>query len=302
MSKFETIGQFVKTLESEFGPDDLIDFNVNDLKYIIVKIGDKIIDPALICPAWTKKDEVWNVLGVGKAPTKVSDILSQLKTFLPDHQDDLITMEHANGHHGTIVKLETLTKIHLEAPFRCSYVMKHPKVIEHNINIRASEALTQLITDIEAFQDVEKDSHKVFKYAQHLYQILLIKQKLANPNLKVSVPYLHDEKFYSRLQDVKDNGQITFSEFKGIMVSSFDLPKVKKEKPTVLRPESTVGPDSVSPATESVKLYFVESDSFTMDNLLNEFTLTEAQLTKFFVEKDGKLVCQHPDILKSFQK
>lgn len=297
MSKFETIGQFVSMLETDFKPDDMIDFNVETFKYINVEVDDKMIALNSVTPKWVTKDKTWNFLAVERNPTKVSKIISELKNFLPDHRNDLIVMTGDNGYYGTLARLETFTKIYIDSPKSNCYVMKHSKIIEHNNKILVKQALDKFIKKVEAFSREGNNLRKVFKFAKYLYQTLLIKQKLANPKVDLPVPYLYDGKFYKNFEDVKvRHDQITFSLFKGIMVSILDLSNVKKHKTTFVSREPTLT------KFEPVKTYMIESESFSMDGLLTKFNLTETQLQKFFTEKDGKFLCLHPEILKSFEK
>lgn len=280
----ETIEQFVSNLETNFKPDDLIDFNIADLKYIVLKPINNIVYSNDDGSRWALKDQKWDCLIVSSGSTQVSEVISTLKEFLPQHKDDILLTLNSSGKYGLLFTTKFVTMKRFVPEVKGSYGLNHPRIVKHNQSFLSKDFWTRFSSKTDTYAKLGKDTKSNLKFAQYL----LIDQNMTQPLVEILPPYFYLNKFYQTGTDVwttyPDAEELEFTLYKGIMVQ---VGLVKSND---------------APPTPKEKIYWIDSDSFTMKYLINNYTLTESQLIKFFVEQDGKLTCQHPDIIKTFEK
>ena len=280
MTTADTIKQFITGLEQNFKPDQSINFNIKNMRYLKVLPCSAIITENNSYCEWVSKDKEWHFVAINSGNTKVSEVVSALKEFLPEHKDDMLAMwDNETWRTISSSNFETTTKfIFSDKP----YALQHPKIIEHNNTFQYKAFWSKFISKMEAFSKIEDDSLSKLRFAQYL----LIDQSMSDPKIDIPSPYFYADKFYQTEQEVKtaypDIKDFKFRLNKNIFVSDeFFGQKLE----VIQKPE-----------------YWIGKDSFSMADLLNKYTLSETQITKFFVEKDSKLECQHPDILQTFEK
>ena len=276
MQKPETIGEFVSNLEKTFDPNETVDLNVNTLRFLHFSPNKTKITET--CSSeWMTKDEDWDVLLIESGTTKVSDVITCLKYFLPKHTDDLMAMVNKNGYYCLFSSSVTVKKFALDPDQKYMYIKRHPRIIKHNQTFVNKDFWIMFNTKMDQYAKAKfDDSQAQLKYARYV----MLDYKILNPDFELPTPYFYLNKFYQTLEDVtKADPQVKDLKFclsKGIMV--VDVTPVE------------------------AKLYFIGSDSFTMEQIVQKYTLTETQLIKFFVEDDSKFRCTHPEILKTFEK
>ena len=302
MEKEETIEQFISNLETNFYPDAKIEISHQNLRYLQLKPGNKMVTG--ICDSeQVDKEQDWDSLILNSGESKVTELVSTLKTLLPTHKDKLIIMTNKDGFYSLVSSNKLVTKItvSLDASERGLHARKHPRIIEHNKQFLAEEFWNDFNTKMNAFRNFkhETNTKTILKVARST----LVCQSATTPDFELSPPYFYLTSFYRTHDDIltkhPDAKDVKFSLFKKIMVTDSTLTELEKTNPTTIIDN---------------KLYWIELCVFTMNELLEKYTLTEAQLTKFFVEVDidstdsttstsnKKLVCSQPDILKAFEK
>ena len=280
MTNAETIEQFVTNLEKNFDPNEIIDFSIDDLKYLHLLPASGGMVKESCTSQWSSKDQPWDFLVVCTGNTQVSDVITTLKAFLPTHKDDLMVMRNKNEYFSLFSSSVTVKKFKLDHETKYLYMRKHPKVIKHNKSFLCADFWAKFNSKMEEcikVKRVEQDDSKTkLKFARHI----MFDYSITNPDFEISPPYFYLNKFYQTLEDVAkvfSGKDLKFCLSKGIMV--------------------------VNTTPTEDKLYFIGSDSFTMKQLVEQYTLTETHLIKFFVEDDSKKFnCIHPEILKTFEK
>ena len=128
-----------------------------------------------------------------------------------------------------------------------------------------------------------KDNKLNFKFAQYL----LIDQQLSNPNMTIPVPYFFSNKFYPTLDDMLKSEpgakDTKFTLYKDLMIPEISIPQKKSVQP-------------------KEKVYKIGSDSFTMKQLLDMYSLTESQLEKLFHDRQTHFEVSNPDFLNVFKQ
>ena len=294
----ETIEQFVTNLETKFDQDAKIDINFNNLYYIRYQQGNTLVQG--ICDSlYVIKEQDWDSLVVERGESKVSEIVSTLKTFLPKYKDNLIVMKNPDNYFSLVSTNSLKIVVVLDNSERGVHILKHPRIIKHNQACVLKQMYKDLNTKINAFltSKHETDTRAILK----IVRSMLVYQTVMTPELDLPPPYFYLNMLYHNHEDVltdkPDAKDVKFSLYKGMMISDSTLTELEKSKTII-----------------DNKLYWIDSSVFSMFELLDKYTLTETQLIKFFVEVDidstdsttstsnKKLVCSQPDILKSFEK
>ena len=277
----ETIGQFVSNLETKFDPDEVIDFDVIDFKYLFCSLTSELKDEDNTLLYWTTKEKQWDYLIVKPGNTKVSEVISGLKIFLPDHKDDLLLMTIEKSKWSLISSSSMISVKKFILDEKKSYVTNHPRIIKHNHTYKYQKFLTSFNSKMENYSKTCNEPMKILKFARYF----MTDYKMMNPGDEIPTIYFFIDKFYYGADEIlkvhPDAKDVKFTLYKDIMVDVVNLQK----KEQILK-----------------NVYWIGTDSYTMDVLLNKFTLTEPQINKFFTDKDGKLVCSDPEILKVFEK
>ena len=293
----ETIEQFVSNLEKTFDPDEIIDFDTKSFAYIQMPLDNSEITN-VTCGFWSRKDANWHVLVASRGESKVSEIISALKEYLPKYKDNLIAMLNNEHDHSLIYSNRLIKKFQIDHTEKKQYSMKHPLIIEHNKTYAQKRCWSIFISKMNDFIAGNPDSKtkSLLKIASYTVQY----QKGIDKTFEL-IPYFHESSFFQSYEVfltafpyAKD---VKFTNYKGIMISDDCLIEIEKMKQA------------------DDKTFKVESDFFTMSELLEKYTLTETQLSKFFIEEDvgkdeqsnskqtGKrFVCKNLDILKMFEK
>lgn len=297
MTTHETIEQFITSLETNFDPNEEIDLGIENFQYVKLNLPDKPVPHDISCISWTEEDKNWDVLIVKRGSTQVSAVISTLKTFLPQHKDDLMVTPNEKGFYVLFSSSRTRKTFIVDQNEKYLYIQKHHKVIKHNQSFLLKDIWNKFVLKMEVFATKETDLKCTLKFASFM---LLKKRMLTVPDLEIPPPYFYLNKFYQTSEDLlkanPDTKDLEFSLYKGIMILNADLPK-KKQSTTA------TGTDSV-PVPIKEDFYWIGMTRFTMDELLKRYALTEFQLKKFFIDQygNGVLICEQTDILESFKK
>ena len=289
----QTIEQFVTDLETNFDQNQVIDFSVTNLKYYLFKPVQDKVTTGESCPVvWGSMENGWDVLLVYPGESKVFEVVIALKKYLPRYKDNLLVMPNKNGYYSLLStrSIVTTIKFALDHTERYSYISKHPKIISHNRVFVQTEFWSDFRTSTNAYIAKEGNVKLILKFAE----FLLINKKLTDSSFELPPPYFYQNVFYQTHDDLLK----AFPDEKGVEKEKFELYK------GIMVLTATL---TESQLKSKVKTFKVESDTFSIAQLLEKYTLTETQLTKFFVQQDGKqddtvFVCLHPDVLKAFEK
>lgn len=291
----ETIEQFVVNLEHDFKPNEKLDFNITNLRYM--RIGNDYGQVLGTCTCYWVVDNtgVWDVLVVNNGETFVHEVISTLKQFLPKYKDNVLVMGNAIENFKLISTAATLRKFVTDSTEKCSFITKHPRIVEHNLPFLYKEFFAKFEARMDLFFNDNQPIKSILKYAQlFLLEQTLIDRKFEN----FLIIYYYREVFYQNQADLlkayPDAKDVNFTLVDRIMVCDETLIEIGKKEKT------------------DTNIYQLESATYSMKELLEKYTLTEAQLSKFFVqedvEKDDKtqtpkrFVCKTLDILKTFEK
>lgn len=279
MAVAETIEQFVSNLEQNFDPNDLIDFNIATLRYVKLIPKNELVVRGTCGSEWVTVDKEWDVLCIGNGDTQISEVIRILKTYLPKNKDATLIMSKDGSWFGiSSSKFVTTKKFLLDE--HGSYVLTHPKIIEHNQPYLYKEFWTKFTGRMTEYCKVEKDHKSILKFAR-----FLVTDYRLTSSIKIDTLYFYSNSFFSSFDDVlkthPDAKDVKFVLFKDAMV------------PETLIPQKNVSKE---------KRYVINSASFTLKEVLDKYELTELQIIKFFVVDGTNFKCLHPEILEKFEK
>ena len=293
----ETIEQFVSNLEKTFDPNEIIDFDAKKFKYIQMKPGNEEVRENT-AGYWSEKNSDWHILIAFSGDSKVSEIISALKEYLPKYKDNVIAMQNNNNDYSLIYTHRLIKAFGIDHTEKKQYSLKHPFIIRHNnkfVSKRCWAIFNPKMLDFIAGKP-EGKTKSLLKIASYTLEY----QKTIDRTFELT-PYFYSKTFYQSYEDVltafPDAKDVKFTIYKGIMVSDDCLADIGKK------------------SRVDDKTFKVDTDFFSMKELLEKYALTEAQLSGFFVEEDvekdklsnskqaGKrFVCKQLELLKMFEK
>ena len=262
-----TIGELVTLLETNCEPDDYVNFGstvAQNLQVCETRTG-------AIYFGVTNSLQNADCLDMTSGSSKVSEVLKTLKTFLPDYKDKYVTSYVK----GVGVSCLATNKVTPRKVFNFDFskgINDLPSVKQ-----KVSDKMwLKFQTKVDQFKEHENDPN--FSSALiSLGQCFIMK----HPELE-TIFYIKN-KFFHRFEDVlkvypelKMDDLCLFEKKLGVHVYMKELNKIPK--------------------------YVTAEGEFTLEQLLDKYSLVESQVGKIFQEKDGKFVCEITGLLTALLK
>lgn len=284
MTKIITIGELVKTLESDYDSQVLINIGTNlsqyleaqkqkDGKYAYVSRGLK---------------EKWHCINLNGSSSKVCDVLALLKSYIPEHKDKCICVY--DNHKFVLVtnKIQTI-KTH-QIQFN-EDITELPQVKLELVD----QTWKTFQDDIETFIKTMTDSGQKAVKTLQIAQLTMIKHPELGQIYRV---WSHNspDKLYHTYEDVR-----------------IDYPELTTEKQDTDLFDNDGGVfncrlsrlelEHLCSNRKSPKYVINDQNSpISKDTLKTQYNISDSQIDKLFHQLNGVFVCRIPEILSALEK
>lgn len=280
-----TIEQIVHELERNCDPNDTVDMSARVVQYLYaVKTdnGEYYFNDAF-------RVEKWHVLCLTHGISTVSEMVTLLKQYLPEHKDKHISLyNNVTRAHCMASNKLTMTKV-----FKFDFNKKIEDIpaIKHEAS---SKLWVQFGLEIKKFSERMTDYHK--KHGMQSENSLVpFAQYFFVQHPEIEGIYCVSNTFYHRYEDIqKDYPELTdddvdinlFEDLCGVIVCQ----KTAKELKSLCESRKT-------------PKYVTLEGEFGLEELLEKYTITVEQVGILFeLGSDGKFVCKLPNFMSAVVK
>lgn len=270
MAKIITIGELVSALKS-FDPNDTVNFGSNIGQYLEARTYDH----HTYTLHTRSSHDSWQSVELTGSPSKVGEVLSTLEKFLPEHKDKCVaTIRH------------------------CAYRYVTNKAIPARThNFEFNENITDLpqIKLQNAEKTWKKFEDEITKFSKcGGTNTLPAAQFYLMQHPELGQIYCVSDKFYHTYEDVRANypeltdskdDQGLFEDNLGVRVCGLGRSELEQLCQRRANPK-----------------YVTSNGTFSREELLEKYNITESQIDKLFVPTLDGMICKIPELLFQLQK
>lgn len=272
MAKIITIGELVDTLKT-FDPEDMVNFGVTVRQYLEARTNDDVSYTLYV----RQPTQSWHCVELTTENSKVSNLLPVLEKLLPEHKDKCITSIKDGAYKHVTTKV-TSVKTHN---------------FEFNGNIKDIPQI-KLENVGKTWKKFEKEIAEFREHTSGIISTLSVAQFFLMRHPELGYIYCVSDKFYCTYTDVKsDYPELTDSkDDTGLFEDTFGVRVCG------------LGQSELERLCQSRKnpKYTTSTGTFTKEELLEKYNITESQIEKLFVPALDGMVCKIPELLSQLQK